>query len=109
MLRAHLHYSDSRVSLHGDADCARVRQARSGAQRCVFLEPETLGAELERFIHGEYGFRLREAADDMWLDVDFRDAEFERALVDYILRLIGARCAPLRNPPIEQHCQTRRA
>ena len=40
----------------------------------------------------------------MWLNIDFGDEEFEKAIVNFIQKLIGKHYEPLRNCQIEEHC-----
>jgi len=109
VLRAYLNYPSSRVSIHGDPDCGHIQQARKTGQRIVIIESDSIGVELERFRQSEYGFAAEAASNDMWLDVDCGDLEFEKAVVHYVQRMLGARYQPFKDARVEEHCLAPRA
>lgn len=40
----------------------------------------------------------------MWLQLDFGDSEFERALVEHIRKLLARRYTPLSRVKVSTHC-----
>jgi hypothetical protein len=104
VLRAYLNYPNAKVSVHGDLACGHIEQAHKLEQRSISLRHGTLGAELARFVGGEHQFASHSGANDMWLDVEFGDPEFEEAMVRHIHRLLAARYKPFQNCVVERHC-----
>jgi len=104
VLCAYLNYPNSKVSVHADPECGHIQQADKLAQRRVRLAHGTIGAELPRFAGGEYPFASHSGANDMWLDLDFSDLEFELALVHHIRRLLAFRYKPFADCAVERHC-----
>jgi len=93
------------VSTHGNTACARVQQGQKAGQRRLAINPATFAAEHGRLASAAYDFGSTAAVNDMWLEIDFGDRDFELAIVAFIQRLLGARYAPLGRAQIERHCE----
>ncbi len=104
MLHVYVNYPNSRIRLHGNGQCASIGQSNKPGQRWVQINPSTIVAELQRFRSGEYRFQSSAAANDMWLEVDFGDQDFERLVIDYLHRLLGTRYERLANADVDVHC-----
>ena len=104
MLRAYLNYPNSRVSLHSEPTCSRIQQARKRGQRRVRVVPKNISTELLRFKGGEYPFASQAVTNDMWLDIDFSDPNFELAVALHIHWLLSARYKRFHDCSPEQHC-----
>ncbi len=104
MLRAYFNYPNSRVCVHGDASCNHIQQAGKPGQRCVFIDRTTLATETTGFLEGKHSFAANAATNDLWVDLDLADADFERALVAYFARLLGERYKPFASVDLEICC-----
>jgi hypothetical protein len=62
-----------------------------------------MSRELVRFARKHYKFAAQAKANDMWLKVDFDDAESEKAVVVYIRWLLGKHYTRLALAPIKPH------
>lgn len=76
----------------------RYRRAKEN-RRLVEFTPETFSAAIAPFVNGEVRFASEAALNDLWLDLDFGDYEFEEAIGRYIQRLLGKRYRPLAGAP----------
>ena len=103
MLSAYINYPNSHVSVHSANDCAHIQQRRKPDQRVVRLDPRTLSAELLKF-ESEYRFASEQRLNDMWLQLDFSDAAFERAVVEHIRKLLARRYTPFSRVAVSSHC-----
>jgi hypothetical protein len=104
VLHAYLNYPNARVSLHA-TECGHIQQAGKLGQRRVLLNLGSIGAELLRFVEHEHDFASEAARNDMWLDVDFSNREFELAVVQYIHSLLGKRYKRFHDCRLDWHCQ----
>ena len=95
MLTVYVNYPCKQIRVHvGQTSTARRKQQKTG-QRVIRLTPETLSCELARFRDKEYRFSASAEFNDMWLDVDFDDVEFEMAVLRHVQKLIGRHYSPL--------------
>jgi hypothetical protein len=104
MINVYLNYPNSAATLHQTKDCPRIQQHHSVNQRIVKINPETIQTELEKFMNGEVPFRAEASANDMWLEIDFDDLEFEIETAKFVLRQLGKRYAAFDSLTPDIHC-----
>lgn len=104
MLKAYINYPNPHVTIHDDAGCAAIRQQHKEGQRLVRLDISSLSTELKRFKANDYRFGSTAETNDMWLEVDFADPAFERAVVEYVRKLLAEHYTPFGQVGVEQHC-----
>ena len=104
MLRAYINYPNAQVTIHGDITCSFVRQRNKAAQRTVRLNVRTLSSELGKFSDKAYRFASEAALNDMWIEVDFGDEAFERAVVGYVKTLLARHYRPFAGVRVTGHC-----
>jgi hypothetical protein len=104
MIHVYVNYPIPKFSVHENSSCATIGKHRKEKQLLVRLDVDTLSDELRRFAEKEYVFTANPAGNDMWLDIDFRDREFEYAVLRYVQKLIGRHYTPLARCEIQTHC-----
>jgi len=104
MLKAYINYPNPHITIHGDAGCADIRKQHKEGQRLVRLDVASLSTELKRFKAKDYRFGSAAGTNDMWLEVDFADHAFERAIVEYVRKLLAEHYTPFGQVGVEQHC-----
>ena len=104
MLRAYINYPNAQVTVHNDRSCASVRQQKKEGQRTARLNVRTLSSELGKFSDKAYRFASEADLNDMWLEVDFNDENFERAVVDYVRSLLSQHYKPFTGVKVGGHC-----
>jgi hypothetical protein len=104
MLKAYINYPNPKISAHHDRSCGAIQKMGKANQRLIRIDRTTISAELQRFASKEYTFAANPAGNDMWLEIDFGDANFEAAVLSYVHRLIGAHYSPLAEVEIQNHC-----
>ena len=104
MLKAYVNYPNPKVRVHRNPECGAIQMMGKPDQRLVRIAPETISTELGRFSRKEYTFATNPAGNDMWLEIDFGDAEFESAVLGYIHRLIARHYTPFARVEITDHC-----
>jgi len=104
MVKAYINYPDPHITLHNDVACTNIGQHHKKGQRIVQLDIASLSIELKRFKSKHYRFGSDPQTNDMLLEVDFSDQDFERAVVEYIKRLLTRHYAPFGRDDIKQHC-----
>jgi hypothetical protein len=104
MLRAYVNYPNPKVSIHHDPSCGAIQKNNKPGQRVVRIDAENISAEIRRFTTKGYSFAANPAENDMWLEANFEDADFEAAVIAHVHRLIGKHYAPLAKVGVETHC-----
>jgi hypothetical protein len=104
VLKAYVNYPNSHVTIHRHGDCSSIQQQRKPEQRVVRLETSTLSSELKKFEQKQYTFAADASRNDLWLEVDFGDLEFERAVVAYVKKILASHYTPFARASIDTHC-----
>jgi hypothetical protein len=104
MMKAYLNHPNSKVRAHYDLSCRQFQKMAKSNQRLVRINAGSISAELQRFIMQQHNFAPNADENDMWIELDFADAEFELALLGYLLQLVGNRYKRLAAITIERHC-----
>ena len=103
MLKVYVNYPNKEVCAHHKAYCEQIQKMKKPDQRLVRIDPSNISAELQRFSKKQYTFAANAAENDMWLELDFADADFEFAVLAYVHRLIGRYYTRLAAVGIEKH------
>ena len=104
MLQVYINYPNPLISIHGNVACANIKKMGKQAQRQITLNIGTLSAELLKFQQKGHRFASDSLSNDMWLNIDFSDQEFEREVLRYVQGLIGNHYQPLRHIKPQTHC-----
>jgi hypothetical protein len=91
------------MTLHTESTCPEIGKMMKPNQRDVPVTRTSFATAVSQ-ITGK-GFRLGADAafNDVWLSVDFDDAEFEEAVARYLYRSLGTRYTRLQDSPIKKH------
>lgn len=104
MLAAYINYPNPHITIHSNAGCATIQQQHKQGQRLIRLNVKTLCEELERFAEKHYRFGAEQGTNDMWLYVEFLDSAFERAVVEYVRKLLTTHYSPFGRITVSEHC-----
>jgi hypothetical protein len=104
MLSVYLNYPMSRVSIHRDPDCGFIRVNRKPNQRIRRIDMANISEELRKFRDRQYPFQSTPEFNDMWLEIDFGDQEFEVAVARYVHRLLSEYHKPFADSSVSIHC-----
>ena len=99
-MKAYVNYPNPKVRVHQDASCGEIQKMAKPGQRLVKINTASISAELQRFATKGYTFAANPAGNDMWIEADFGDTDFEA----YVHRLIGKHYPPLAKVAVDQHC-----
>jgi hypothetical protein len=95
MLTVYINYPNPKITVHPGQRSAERRKHCKPGQRVIEVNEETISSELTRFREREYRFNSQSELNDMWIDIDFNDPDFEIAVVSHIRKLIGRHYEPL--------------
>lgn len=104
MIKVYVNYPNSKVTVHTDANCNSVQMQKKADQRYIKINAETISKELMNFQNRKYRFAADPEFNDMWLEIDFGNCEFEEAVANYIHSLLGKRYGPFARIKLDNHC-----
>jgi len=104
VIRVYINYPNPHITIHSKDDCGFINRTYKSEKRIIDITPQTISDEIIKFRNGDYKFGSTSTINDMWLNIDFGDNDFEKAIVSFIQKLIGRYYGPLRNCQIEEHC-----
>jgi hypothetical protein len=90
--------------IHRDSDCGNVQAQRKADQRYCRIRIKTIAEELQNFKDKKYPFAANPERNDMWLEIDFNDQDFEMAVLEYIAGILGQYYSPFRLIKPQVHC-----
>ena len=105
MLFVYFNYPNSRVVVHSDPSCPKIRQHRKPGQRTVSITPSTVDKEKQMF-GDPNGYRFESTAglNDMWLELDLGDRAGETTTLKDIHRILAGRYKPFAKAEINRCC-----
>jgi ATP-dependent exoDNAse (exonuclease V) beta subunit len=104
MLKAYINYPNPHVTAHYDPNCANVQAQRKTNQRYCRINPATITTELANFRTQKYTFASYAEKNDMWLEINFQDQDFELAVLEHVCRMLGRHYRPLAGLKPSRHC-----
>lgn len=104
MTKVYVNYPDPKFSIHHDPLCAEVCKMGKTGQRHIRIDIDSASTELQRFANKKHTFSSNAGSNDMWLDIEFEDADFEKSVLKYVRRLIVKRYASLGKAKLTTHC-----
>ncbi len=103
MLKAYINHPDPHITAHFDSSCRSIQSHDKQDQRYLTLNIDTLTAELNKFKTKGYRFGTY-PYNDMWVEIDFQDREFEFAVLEFVCKLLGKNYKPFSNLSPKIHC-----
>ena len=104
MIKAYINYPNPHMSIHKNPDCQMIQKNHAPNQRIFKIDIHSFANVLMDFVDEKFVFRTEKGFNDIWLEIDFKNSEFEIAIARYILNLLGNRYSPLRSINPEIHC-----
>jgi len=104
MMKVYVNYPEPKLSIHYNPLCEEVQKRGKSDQRYIRINIDSVSTELRSFANKKYTFNSNAESNDMWLDIEFDDADFEISVLEYVHRLIGKHCAPLGKAKLITHC-----
>ena len=104
MIKAYINYPQPHVTLHYDPGCGSIQSHRKLEQRRLRIDIANLSTRLQEFERRDYRFTATPEGNDMWLEVDFQDADFELAVIHHLCQLLAPHYTPIAAIPQNRHC-----
>jgi hypothetical protein len=104
MIKAYINYPNPHVTAHCDPNCGNIQAQHKSHQRYLLINTAMVSAELQNFRDKKYTFAANPQGNDMWLEIDFHDQNFEQAVLEHICRLIGNYYKPFEGIEPKTHC-----
>jgi len=104
VIKVYVDAANARVTVHNNPNCAAARIKINQDQRTVLFNTDSLSRELRHLKSNEYRLLAVPHNNDIWLILDFQDAEFENALARHLMRLVGQSLKSAANWELQTHC-----
>lgn len=104
MVKVYFNYPTSRVTAHRNPVCSSIQVMKRPSQRICHINVATFSAELKKFIDKRYRFKSEGGLNDMWIEINFSDDDFEIAIARYILRILAQHYEPFYKSKLKFHC-----
>ena len=104
MINVYVNYPNSSFMIHSNIRCGYIDRDTVNTKRTIKLNLKSFSDEITNFINQEYKFASTSSLNDMWIEIDFGDNEFEMGIVKYVQKLLGKYYSPLRDCAIKEHC-----
>ena len=104
MLKAYVNYPNPNITVHRELSCGSIQKNEKRDQRYIRVNISTISKELRSFANKDYNFDANRDSNDMWLEIDFGDPDFESSVLEHIRSLIGKHYTPFANITIDYHC-----
>ncbi|MEW5869054.1 MAG: hypothetical protein AB1894_07245 [Chloroflexota bacterium] len=104
MIQVYINYPVPHVTVHGDPGCGSIQAQHKPGQRYCRINVATIATELQNFRDKQYVFAANPERNDMWLEVDFHNREFEMAVVEYVCHLLGTHYGPFVGVKPKMYC-----
>ena len=88
MIYGYINYPNPHVTAHLDISCGKVRSQSKEDQRFLLINAQTVVQELVKFRAKAYRFGTH-PYNDMWLEIDFQDQDFELLVLGYVTNILG--------------------
>jgi hypothetical protein len=92
------------MTLHGDSKCTEIRKLHKYGQRDEKINQASFSQALGNLTGRGFRLGAQASVNDVWLIIDFNDADFEGAVAKYILRILSQRYSRLGGASVQRHC-----
>jgi hypothetical protein len=89
MIAVYNNYPRKRCCIHLKSSVEENRKFSKNEQRIISITKDTISMELNEFMKKRYIFRSAALYNDMWLEIDFDDRNFEIAIARHIIKILG--------------------
>jgi hypothetical protein len=96
MIAVYINYPNKYCSIHQDSSVEEKQIVGKSGQRVLKINISNLSDYLQRFRDHHYKFQSSQEFNDLWLEINLRNLDFEIAVVRYILFLLGQYYKPFR-------------
>ena len=103
MLKAYINYPNPHVTAHFDLGCGNIQSQNKPNQRYQIIDIDNLSTELKSFKNKQHRFGTH-PHNDMWLEINFHDRDFELAVLEYICGLLEKNYGRFNDLKPNVHC-----
>ena len=104
MIHVYFNYQHYQIITHHDPDCAQRTFAQMPHQRLLRVNAATVSQTITALAANEHPFSTALGQQTLWLQIDFGDHDFERALQRYALRLLARHYPRFYHISVTSHC-----
>lgn len=102
MISVYINYPNKVFSLAHDVSAAERWRHPDSKHRVEPVNFDTLGSFISKLQSGDIKFLPQADFNDLYIEVDFGEDEFDLQVVLYIKRVLGARYKPFRDAEVRE-------
>ena len=103
MMKAYINYKTPHLTAHYNPNCGCIQSHKKTNQRYFIIDVGSISTELRKFRTKAYCFGSY-PYNDMWLEIDFQDRDFELAVLTFITKCLRQHYTPFRRVEPNIHC-----
>lgn len=103
MINVYINYPNAHMTIHRESDCNSIRMNEKEGQRIVQIHRKNLSKVIKRFRKQEYKFAAHKEKNDLWMQIDFENYEFELAVAKYLFSILQTFYKPFRDVVPKEH------
>ena len=104
MINVYVNYPNARLTVHTKLSCAEIGKMKKPGQRAETITEASFSTMVPKLASKSFQFGANAPLNDLWLQIDFDDAEFEQAVAGHLLRQFAKRYNPFKGASIKKHC-----
>ncbi len=104
MISVYINYPNKQITIHEKSICNFIQRAQKPNQRKIEININNCEGPLNDFFNKRIEFQSIPELNDIWLEIDFADKEFEIHLVEYIRRILVKHYSPFADSIVKIHC-----
>lgn len=104
MIIAYLYYPTGIATVHKNISCKSIGMRKKKVQRTMTIDVNSISSVLNSFKNKLYNLSSNKNENDMLIKIDFGNAEFEEAVINYILSILQTTRRPFKKTKLHIHC-----
>ena len=103
MIAVYLNYPNKRFSIHTGSTVEEKQKLGKTNQRVIKININNLSEYFQSFESQRYKFKSSREYNDMWLEINLGNMDFEIAVAMHIVHLLGKKYKPFRGIKPKYH------
>lgn len=91
MIAVYYNYPNSGFTIHEGQTVEESRVHSKPKPRIIHVTLKNLSKVVTRVTNPDFKFAAKQEENDLWMEINFGDLEFEKAFAEFILRQLGKR------------------
>jgi len=104
MINVYVYYPNPHLTIYTKRTCNDIGKMKKPGQRTEKVTTASFSTVVPMLVSNKFQFGATAPKNDLWLEVDFDDEEFEKAFARYVLQQFAKRYRPFNGAHAKTHC-----